>query len=71
VGRHRALRQCRRSKPSRERQALLKELEPIVESMHAHRVTGLEGWFALNRRPGATVSAPPPWKQALSVLFAL
>jgi len=39
--------------------------------MHAHRVTGLEGWFALNRRPGATVSAPPPWKQALSVLFAL
>ena len=56
---------------SEERQALLKELDPIVESMHAHPVTGLEGWFALNRQPGATVSGPPPWKQALAVLFAL
>ena len=56
---------------SRERQALLKELDPIVESMHAHRVTGLEGWFALNRGPGATVSVPPSWKQMLAVLFAL
>jgi antibiotic biosynthesis monooxygenase (ABM) superfamily enzyme len=54
---------------SKERQALLKELDTIVESMHAHRVTGLEGWFALNR--SATVTVPPPWKQALSVLFAL
>lgn len=54
---------------SKERQALLKELEPIVESMHAHRVTGLEGWFALSR--DATVKAPPPWKQTLAVLFAL
>jgi antibiotic biosynthesis monooxygenase (ABM) superfamily enzyme len=56
---------------SKERQALLEELKPIVESMHAHRVTGLEGWFALNRGPGATVNGPPSWKQALSVLFAL
>jgi antibiotic biosynthesis monooxygenase (ABM) superfamily enzyme len=56
---------------SKERAALLKELEPIVESMHAHRVTGLEGWFALNRGPGTTVSGPPSWKQALAVLFAL
>jgi uncharacterized protein len=56
---------------SKERQVLLKELEPIVESMHAHRVTGLEGWFALNRGPGAKVSGPPSWKQALAVLFAL
>lgn len=56
---------------SKERQALLKELEPIVESMHAHRVTGLEGWFALNRGRAATVSGPPSWKQALAVLFAL
>ncbi len=56
---------------SEERQALLKELDPIVESMHAHPVTGLEGWFALNRQPGAAVSGPPPWKQALAVLFAL
>jgi len=56
---------------SKERQALLKELEPIVESTHAHQVTGLEGWFALNRVPAATASAPPSWKQALAVLFAL
>lgn len=56
---------------SKERQALLKELDPIVESMHAHRVTGLEGWFALNRGPGAMVLVPPRWKQAISVLFAL
>lgn len=56
---------------SKERQALLKELDPIVESMHAHRVTGLEGWFALNRGPEAMVRVPPPWKQAMSVLFAL
>ena len=56
---------------SEERQALLKELDPIVESMHAHRVTGLEGWFALNRGTGATVSVPPSWKQMLAVLFAL
>jgi len=56
---------------SKERLALLKELDPIVESMHAHRVTGLEGWFALNRGPGAAVSGPPSWKQMLAVLFAL
>jgi antibiotic biosynthesis monooxygenase (ABM) superfamily enzyme len=56
---------------SEERQSLLKELDPIVESMHAHPVTGLEGWFALNREPGATVSGPPRWKQVLAVLFAL
>jgi len=56
---------------SKERQALLEELDPIVESMHAHRVTGLEGWFALNRGPEAMVRVPPPWKQAMSVLFAL
>jgi antibiotic biosynthesis monooxygenase (ABM) superfamily enzyme len=56
---------------SKERTELLKELEPIVESMHAHRVTGLEGWFALNRAPGETAISPPPWKQALSVLLAL
>jgi uncharacterized protein len=56
---------------SPEREALLQELDPIVESMHAHRVTGLEGWFALNRAPGAMVSVPPSWKQAMAVLFAL
>ncbi|MDO8432463.1 MAG: antibiotic biosynthesis monooxygenase [Candidatus Binatus sp.] len=56
---------------SKEREALLKELDPIVESMHAHRVTGLEGWFALNRGAAATVRVPPSWKQMLSVLFAL
>ena len=56
---------------SRDRLALLKELEPIAESMHAHQVTGLEGWFALNRKPGGTNNLPASWKQALAVLFAL
>jgi antibiotic biosynthesis monooxygenase (ABM) superfamily enzyme len=56
---------------SPDRQVLLKELEPIVESMHAHRVTGLEGWFAVNRESGEPVIMPPSWKQALTVLFAL
>jgi len=56
---------------SKERQALLKELDSIVESRHSHRVTGLEGWFALNRGPEAPASGPPPWKQMLTVLFAL
>jgi uncharacterized protein len=56
---------------SNERQGLLKELEPIVESVHAHQVTGLEGWFAINRSQGRTPSVPPSWKQALTVLFAL
>jgi len=56
---------------SKERLALLKEIDPIVESMHAHRVTGLEGWFAVNRGPDAPTSGPPPWKQMLTVLFAL
>ena len=36
---------------------LLKEIDPLVENMHAHRLTGLEGWFTLNRQPGETVRA--------------
>ena len=56
---------------SEERKSLLRELDPIVESMHSHPLTGLEGWFALNRETGATVSGPPRWKQVLAVLFAL
>jgi antibiotic biosynthesis monooxygenase (ABM) superfamily enzyme len=56
---------------SKERQDLIKELESIVESMHAHRLTGLEGWFGVNRGSGAAASGPPSWKQALAVLFAL
>jgi antibiotic biosynthesis monooxygenase (ABM) superfamily enzyme len=55
---------------SKERRDLLEELDSIVESRHAHRVTGLEGWFAMNR-PGETTTGPPSWKQALAVLFAL
>ena len=55
---------------SKERRELLEDLDTIVESRHAHRVTGLEGWFAVNR-PGETASGPPSWKQALTVLFAL
>ena len=55
---------------SDERAALLKELGTIAESVQAHRVTGLEGWFAINR--GAlTTLPPPPWKQAMAVLSAL
>ena len=56
---------------SKDRVALLKELELIAESIHAHQVTGLEGWFALNRTPGEAISLPASWKQALAVLFAL
>jgi hypothetical protein len=56
---------------SQERKDLLKELEEIVVSVHQHQVTGLEGWFALNRKQAAITSAIPPWKQALAVLFAL
>ena len=56
---------------SGERTALLKELDGIVESVHEHRVTGLEGWFSINRGPGMTSSGPPPWKQAFAVLYAL
>jgi uncharacterized protein len=56
---------------SKERVDLLAELDSIVESMHAHRVTGLEGWFSVNRGPGETIVPPPAWKQALAVLFAL
>ena len=60
IVRYRSVDDLNRWMESEERQALLKELEPIVESMHAHPMTGLEGWFALNREPGATVSGPPP-----------
>lgn len=56
---------------SKERQNLLRELESIVESMHAHQVTGLEGWFGVNQGPTAAGSGPPSWKQAVTVLFAL
>ena len=55
---------------SKERRDLLEELDSIVESRHAHRVTGLEGWFAMDRA-GETATGPPSWKQALAVLFAL
>jgi uncharacterized protein len=56
---------------SKDRQDLLAELDSIVESRHSHRVTGLEGWFAINRGPDESQSAPPSWKRALAVLFAL
>jgi len=56
---------------SKERQELLKELALLVESVHEHRLTGLEGWFALNRRPDEAQMTPPAWKQALAVLLAL
>jgi uncharacterized protein len=56
---------------SKERQDLLAELDSIVESRHSHRVTGLEGWFAINRGPDQSPNAPSSWKQTLAVLFAL
>ncbi len=71
IVRYRSVDDLNRWMESEERRSLLKELEPIVESMHAHSLTGLEGWFSLNRDPGATVIVPPRWKQALAVLFAL
>ena len=71
IVRYRSVDDLNRWMESEERQSLLKELDPLVESMHAHPLTGLESWFALNREPGATVSGPPRWKQALAVLFAL
>jgi hypothetical protein len=71
IVRYRSVEDLNRWMESEERQVLLKELDPIVESMHAHPLTGLESWFALNRGPGATGGGPPPWKQALTVLFAL
>jgi antibiotic biosynthesis monooxygenase (ABM) superfamily enzyme len=71
IVRYRSVDDLNRWMESEERQSLLEELDPIVESMHAHPMTGLEGWFALNREPGATVSGPPRWKQVLAVLFAL
>ena len=54
-----------------ERGPLLEELDKIVESRHEHPVTGLEGWFAVNRGPDAAIDVPPSWKMALAVLFAL
>ncbi len=56
---------------SPERQELLKDLDPLVETMHAHRLTGLEGWFTLNRRPDEPARRIPPWKQTLAVVMAL
>src|SRR6266851_74092 len=56
---------------SKDRQELLKQLDSIVESMHSHRVTGLEGWFAINRGHDSDAPPPPSWKQALAVLVAL
>jgi len=71
IVRYRSVDDLNRWMESEERQSLLTELDPIVESMHSHPMTGLESWFALNRQPGATVSGPPRWKQVLAVLFAL
>jgi len=71
IVRYRSVDDLNRWMESEERRSLLVELDPIVESMHEHPLTGLEGWFALNREPGATVSGPPRWKQVLAVLFAL
>jgi uncharacterized protein len=56
---------------SRERRDLLKELDSIVESVQMHRITGLEGWFAVSRGADEGAAPPPSWKQALAVLFAL
>ena len=39
--------------------------------MHADQVTGLEGWFALNREADVTNDGPAFVEGALAVLFAL
>jgi antibiotic biosynthesis monooxygenase (ABM) superfamily enzyme len=44
---------------SPERKAMLARGEHLMEETAAHRVSGLETWFAL---PGRTAPAPPRWK---------
>lgn len=56
---------------SKERKELHDQLDSIVESVHEHPITGLEGWFSVSRGPGLTALGPPPWKQAFTVLIAL
>jgi antibiotic biosynthesis monooxygenase (ABM) superfamily enzyme len=71
IVRYRSLADLTHWMESKERQVLVNELSTIAETVHAHQITGFEGWFALNRGPGRVVVPPPSWKQALAVLFAL
>ena len=53
---------------SSERAEWLRRAEPLTEGAPAHhRLSGIEGWFAL---PGRVVSAPKRWKTAV-VTFPL
>ncbi|GHC09602.1 antibiotic biosynthesis monooxygenase [Cerasicoccus arenae] len=50
---------------------LLEELQPMLDELAIRRVgTGLDGWFRVSSE-SPLVEAPPAWKQAVSVLFAL
>ena len=71
IVRYRSAADLMRWMKSTERQVLLRELDTITETVHAHQITGLEGWFALSRGSGGEGVSPPSWKQALAVLFAL
>jgi len=56
---------------SAERKRLVTELKPLVENLEIKRMgTGLDGWFR-TATDTSLVHAPPAWKQALSVWFAL
>lgn len=56
---------------SADRKKLLGELKPLVDKVEIKNVgTGLDGWFRAQRED-SLVKAPPAWKQAVSVLFAL
>jgi uncharacterized protein len=48
---------------SPQRARLLAASDDLVHATAAHRVSGLETWFAL---PGRTAPAPPRWKMFLA-----
>ncbi|MDS3860824.1 antibiotic biosynthesis monooxygenase [Thermosynechococcaceae cyanobacterium BACA0444] len=56
---------------SPQRQKLLKELEPLVESFEVRPVvSSFAGWFPA-RVNSSTPTPPPPWKQAIAVILCL
>lgn len=54
---------------SRERAALLREVEPLIDYAHLQRLdTSFPGWFPTDPRTG---QGPPNWKAAMLVLLGL